>query len=475
MPGRPLPPAGGWWSGWGRAAVAALATAGLLGWCTSGRPGISFVDFVGFADRARQLGDPLAWMHPLYPVGYPALLAAGRAILGDVVLAGEVLGVLSGALLAGVVARSLGLGAALWILGSGTVLASGVLEGTDLPATALSVTALLLAARAREAPDPAVAWRCSLLAGGVAGAACLVRYTALPVPLLVLLAAPRRWAALAGVGVGIAPHVVGAWIAGASPLPDQRGNLAIAVGHHASPWALDTLRRWPGGFARALGLAAGGPAGILGVAGLAVGLITRDRRAALLAGLAVLHLAGLGLLFSNPRLVLPAHVAVLLGVAFLPAGLAALLALAPATARLAQPTARGGAVLLGIAGVILAVRAAPEARAPTPEAVAVAAIAREAGRLEGPFVSNSPWFHARRDGWVEAAASLRSIAPDARGLGPADLAVVMERTGMRCVALEAGRTARDQPGLVPLHGRQPPGFRRVLRARSWVVLEPGVP
>ncbi|MBN1337493.1 MAG: hypothetical protein JXB39_16180 [Deltaproteobacteria bacterium] len=458
-------PAAGWQAG-----IAALAAMGLLAWITSGRPGVSFVDFVTFADRAHHLGDPSAWMHALYPVGYPLLLAAGRAVLGDVVLAGEVLGVLAGSFLVWTAARSLGLGAALWLLGSGTILAGGVLEGTDLPAAALSVAALLSAAHARDAGHGREALRWSAWAGVLAGAACLVRYTAVPVPILVLVAAPRRGAALAGIAILLVPHLAGAWIAGESPLPDQRGNLGIAWGPHGSPWHPDTLRRWPDGFVRAMGHAAPGVAGGLGLAGLAVGLLLRDRRAALLGGLAVVHSSVLAMLFSNPRLALPAHACVLLGATFLPPGLAAWLARRPGTARYALLAGRGGAFVLGVLGLVLAARAAPALRVPPPEAQAVSLLAQRAGGLSGPFLSNSPWFHVRRDGWVEGAVQIRSVAADPRTFGPEDLARVMDRGRVPYVALEIGRLTRDLPGLSPLVQVRVPGFRRLLRAQGWMVL-----
>ena len=49
------------------------------------------VDFISFSSRAWRLTRGEDLFHGLYPVGYPALLAVGHGLLGDVLVAGKVI------------------------------------------------------------------------------------------------------------------------------------------------------------------------------------------------------------------------------------------------------------------------------------------------------------------------------------------------------------------------------------------------
>ncbi|MBK7761529.1 MAG: hypothetical protein IPI35_35040 [Deltaproteobacteria bacterium] len=115
-------------------------------------------------------------------------------------------------------ARWLGVGAALWALATPMVLEFGAVEGTDMPAAALSLAALATAAR-----RPA-------LSGAFLGAAILCRYTALAAAPVALWLTPARGRLLLTLTLTLAPHWGVALWQGRSPLPDQSMNMAIGAG-----------------------------------------------------------------------------------------------------------------------------------------------------------------------------------------------------------------------------------------------------
>ncbi|MFN7147505.1 MAG: hypothetical protein ACK4YP_27305, partial [Myxococcota bacterium] len=363
-------------------AVAALVAA-VLATLATRHPGLRFVDLIGFSTRARHLGERL--VDPLYPVGYPAVLAAARALGLDVLVAAKALAVAAGAGAAFAAGVLVGPGGAAWMAAQAGALAWGITEGTDLPAAALALGGIA-AANARR-PG---------LAGLLVGLACMVRYTAIAAVPVVLALAPSSWRTLL---VAVAPHFVLAALTGASPIPDQSMNLEIGAGRPTPLFSLDTLLRWPGGFARALRDALpDGPTAVSAV-GLLVGL--RDRRARALLAWALLHCAAVALAFSNQRLVLPAQLAFALGAVWLvPARFRGLLAVA------ALPLLAWNAHLLW----------SPERRH-----AELATVAEAAAAYDGPFLSNSPWFYVRRDGWVVGSTQLSGLG-DPRGLTPERLA-----------------------------------------------------
>ncbi|MBK9369636.1 MAG: hypothetical protein IPN01_25620 [Deltaproteobacteria bacterium] len=260
---------------------------GVLGWMSNQHPTLRQVDFIGFSVRAERLWGGAALdsdlLNTLYPVGYPALLGLGQRLCGDVLWAGKGLAVLAGAGLVGVTARWLGVGAALWALATPMVLEFGAVEGTDMPAAALSLAALATAAR-----RPA-------LSGAFLGAAILCRYTALAAAPVALWLTPARGRLLLTLTLTLAPHWGVALWQGRSPLPDQSMNMAIGAGGPGqAPSAVEALQR------AVLGALEPWTAK-LGALGLLVGLWRRDRRAWALSLWGLFHVVGLSLAFSTPR------------------------------------------------------------------------------------------------------------------------------------------------------------------------------
>ncbi len=437
-----------------RAGWTALVAAVLLAVIAGLHPDLRFVDFIGFATRARLLPEGSDLINPLYPVGYPAALLVGKGLLGDVLIAGKVLSVLAGAGAVWAASRWISPWAGLWLLCSGAVLTWGSTEGTDMAAAALSIGGLL-AVRSRPG-----------LAGALLGAAFLARYTAIAALPVALLFGRGRLSIAAVFALVTAPHWACALWLGASVLPDQSSNFAIG-GARGGLLSMETLRRLPHGLGRAA-LAVfelpregggGGPPGLatmdramlLGLAGLAVGLLRRDWRAAALVLLAVLHLAGVGMAFVNPRLVLPATLCVVLGAAWLIPG------------RLLIPAA-ALSLWLNL----------PAAREPSVAASSLAKITAQTDALAGPILTSSPWFHQRQDGWITSGVLLRRLG-DSRRLDPATLRSRALAWDVQHVALDIGRVRASYPGLALLaRGKDVEGFVEVAKSPGWRVyrLEP---
>jgi len=410
----------------------------ILGLLAARWPEVRFVDVIGFSARAEALLRGERLVDGLYPVGYPAVLALGRALTGDVLLAAKLLAVLSGVALVAGVGLRLGLAAAAWTAAQTAVVIWGATEGTDLPAAVLSLAALGAASR------PA-------LAGALLGAACLVRYPAIGgLPALLLLVG--RAGAQRAVGaflLATAPHWLTALLTGASVLPQQDLNVSIGAGHAATLWSLDTLARWPVGVGRAAASAFVDLPTWVGLAGLALGLWAHDKRAAALLLLAGTHLALVGLGFANPRLVLPATLAVALGAAWLPRW--PLAALTVGAAALAWTPARTAD--------------------PSVEHAALAAEALR--RVEGPVLADSPWVYRRSEGWLVPAVQLSTLAPASPRVDPPALAALARGHGFAVVVLDLVRTRRSYPGLAPLLEPAPPGgWTLEAKPRGWRILTP---
>ena len=431
-----------------RAGWTALVAAALLVWIAAAHPSLRMVDFIGFATRARQLPGGHDLVNPLYPVGYPALLVLAQGLVGDVLIAGKVLSVLAGAGAVWAVSRWLSPWAGLWLLSSAAMLQWGATEGTDMVAAALTLGGLLAA---RQRPG---------LAGALLGAACLARYTAIAALPVALIFARRR-GVLAGLfALCTAPHWATALLTGAAILPDQSSNLAIG-GQRAPLLSHHTLQRIPHGLGRAVlavidgrgegaaappRLAEMNPAMLLGGLGLLVGLVRRDWRAGALLLLAVLHLAGVGMVFVNPRLVLPASLCLLLGATWVVPG------------RLL--------VVAALAGAMVNLPAAGE---PSVVSSSLLQITAQCDELEGPILSSSPWFHQRKDGWLEAGILLRRLG-DARRLDPALVHSRALSWGVPYLALDIGRVRASYPGLSLLaRGKSVEGFVEVAKSPGWRV------
>lgn len=432
------PPRERWTSGPRAHVLATAVGVGLaLGVIAAAHPDLRFVDFLSFANRARRLREGQELVSGLYPVGYPAVLLGFRLVLGDVLVAGKVLAVLAavGAALAGL--RLVGPGPTLAMVALPGFLAWGSTEGTDLPAYALGLGALALA---RERPA---------LAGALAGAACLTRYTGVAVLPAVLLLSPRRGRVLLAFGLATAPHwAVALWL-GLPVMPDQSQNMVIGGGG-PKLGLLPTLQRLPANAWRAAGEAWGSPWGALGVLGLLVGVVRKERAAWGLALWSALHLVGVGLAFSNPRLVLPATLAAGLGLGWL------------------LPTR--WRPWLALPAALLALAQIPGARVQDEQEQALAVVARV--QVPPPTLASSPLAHQRRDGWLLSAANLRSLGGDPRALTPTRLLEAARARGFRSLVLDADRVHISFPGLSPLMSSPPPaGLELVEKHGDWRVFE----
>lgn len=437
----------------------ALLAAGLLGVVAAAHPELRHVDFIAFATRARRVLAGQELLSPRYPLGYPLVLGLATLLTGRVLLAGKLLSVAAGVALVAAVGRWLGPLPALWLAAQAPLLAWGSTEGTDLPAVALAVGALALAAPQAGAARPAgavVIGPRPLLAGLLAGAAAMTRYPAAVVlPGLVLALLLAREGRARGVGllllgllIATTPHWLAA-LAGLGPLlPDPSENAAIGAG--GGP-ATPPLLRWWAATGRGLRDALSSWPTWLGLGGLLWGLLRRDRRAIALLTWGAAHAALLGLFFSNPRLSLPTTLAASLGAAFLPRWLL------PPLAALA---------LWG---------AWPQLLAPEPGVQARQALIDAAAGRPGPVAATSPWFHLRRaDGWIEAPVFLMDAVPPGTtpgNLTPARLHAWCRERDVALVAVDAGRLARTFPGLRPLATGPVDGFTEIARSPGWRLLE----
>jgi hypothetical protein len=413
-------------------ALAALAAA-TLGGLSALHPHLGFVDFVFFADRAREITHGNELIDGLYPVGYPALLALGHAALGDVLAAGRVLSVLGGVIAVAAVGRMLGPAAGFWLLAQAALLQWGRTEGTDVLAAGLSLACVAMVHEKRP-----------VAAGLLAGSVFLVRYTGLALVPLLLFTGDRRAVARALVVfvAATAPHWAVAVALGEPILPQQEHNVAIGAGGAEHVGWIGTMLRWPWSTLHGAGLAVATGLAAIGLAGALAGGWRQDRRAGLLLGFAALHVAGLGLAFANPRLVLPAALALMAGVAWL----------------LPPRWLAGAAAVVGAYGVVTVVR-------PDPEAEALARIV-EAAPADEPVLSTSPLFHQRKDGWIRPSVSVLELGEDL------DAQVLRERAlqaGYRHIVVDDG-VIRRFPTLKPLRREPPPGYTLVAEADGWRLL-----
>lgn len=417
----------------GAVVVAVVVGAAVL---AAAHPALRFVDFVRFSERARSLWSGAHLTDRLYPVGYPALIAVLAPLCGSALVAGKVVSVASAAALAGVVARRLGAGAALWVLSSHAMLMCATTEGTDLPALALALAAVLSTGR------PAVA-------GALLGGALLMRYTAVAAVPVVLAASPDRRRTLAALIVATSPHWAIALATGGPLLPDQRENLAIAAGSPVPLLSWDTARRWPGGFGRAITDGVGALPVAVATAGFVPALLRRDRRAAAVLAYGVLHAAALGLGFANARLALPVGACAALGAAWL------------------LPPSALAAAAIAFGAWNLRIPADNDAEAA--RAGQVADLLRAHPELPGPVVATSPWFY-RYDGvWIEGGIQLSGLGGGPR-MSPAVLADRLRGAGAHVLALDTARTRRQAPGLdALLSNRAPEGWAALGSPRGWHV------
>jgi hypothetical protein len=400
-------------------AVVTLVVLGAL------HPNVRFVDFIAFCDRARGL--PAGLVDPLYPLGYVAALRALTEALGNSLLAGRALSLLGGGLLIHVLSARLGHIAAACVGVTLGFLAWGSTEGTDMLAAALAISAVLQ-------KD----WK----AGALLGAALMVRYSALAaVPVVLFSRDWKRWLALV---VCTAPHWAVALVTGEALLPDQSANLQIGAQGAAPLLSADTLRRFPMGFWLAFRHME--PVAWVGALGLIIGCRS-DPRARKLLAFAVLHLALLAVVFSRPRLALPATLAMACGGAWL-------LRWRWSPLVLLLPLAFN----LRIAWL------------PVPQELTITPAVNAAAHLEGIFLSSNPWFHGWDEGWVTRARSLREAGPPPT-VTPDTLSVYAKDHGIDHIVLDGGRVMATWPRLEPmLKGQEIEGLERIdIDAPGWRV------
>ncbi len=397
---------------------------------------LRFADFPLFADRAHRLalGDTSALADSLYPVGYPIVLAAAHAVVGDGLLAGRLIAALAAAvLLVGVGWRSPLAAAA--IAGTSAFAAWGPVEGTDVVAASLGALALWVA---RSRPG---------LAGACAGAALLCRFPAVAViPWLLWCAGPGWRTAARGPIIAVALHFGAATLAGGGWLPDQRHNLEIGGSLSSLPL------RWPVATLHAAGLTITDPVVAAALfAAVAGWRRDGDRRGRALIGYAATHCGLLGIAFANPRLVLPAAVAVAA------AGGRSLDRWLPAERW------RYGSPILALAAVGLLV-ARLAASGPTErESARDVLLARVA---PVPVATTSPDVWVRVDGWPLPCRSIRDAGSD----DPAAVLAWLDAAGFTQVVLEDDRVRHQWRGLRPWLREPPPGWAVVAAGGGWRLL-----
>lgn len=403
------------------------------------RDQLELVDFISFAGRAHRLRDGGDLVHPLYPVGFPAMLSAMTALIGDVLWAGKVLAIGAGALAVAATARMLGPMPALWLLAQGALLQWGRTEGTDMPAASLALASLAAATERRAG------W-----AGALAGAACMFRYTGAAVIPAALLLAGNPGIFIGALVATTAPHWATALLTGAPLLPDQSENLSIAAGHATSLFTTETLERWPRGMMQASAIALRQPATWVGAVGLAVGMARRDRRAAGLLGLAIVHLGMIGLAFARPRLVLPATLAIAAGAAFL----------------VPRSHPRLG-WLLPLAGLPVAIGAGMALWPTTNIDGRRAAQAAAMHARPGPFLTSDPWVAVRSGGWLHGGRPLHASGR-ATALTPETVAAAAREQHIPWILVDRSRINRTYPGLAPLmDDKSAPGLTLADRGTGW--------
>ena len=403
-------------------ALAVVVAVGLA------HPGPRFVDFIGFSARARQL--PEALVDPLYPIGYPVLLRLLKPLCGDVLLAGRALSTAGAVLLVALFQRRLGTVPAAAIAATAGWMTFGSTEGTDMLAAALTLGALTHSG-----------WR----AGALLGAALLVRYSAIAAVPVVLMT--RDWRTWVAALVVTAPHWLIALFTGGSLLPDQQANIAIGAAGGPGMWSWHTVERLPMGIW--LAVRDMEPLAWVGALGLLTGL--RDPRgqpssARRLLAFAVLHVVMLGIVFSRPRLALPATLALAAGCAWLLRWRwTPLLLLLPAGWNLSE-----------------SLRSTPQEQSLRP-------ILEATTTLEGTFLSTSPWFCTREQGWLVPAKNMRELG-NPRTVTPDRVARWSIDHGIDYVVVDVGRIPASWPRLHPLMlGEAPAGLTVELQVGDWTV------
>jgi hypothetical protein len=412
--------------------VAALVALSAVGLAVLSRqwPGVRHVDFIQFSGRARALLGGERLFDGLYPLGYPAVLAAVTGVTGDALWAGKALAALAGAGLCGAVARWLGAPAALWLGAQVAFQQWACTEGTDLPAAAASIAAVLAAADKRPA-----------LAGALCGLGCMMRYTGVAaVPVVLALCWERR--AIVALLATVSPHFLGALWEGKWPWPRQEMNLAI--GAAAAAPGQGALGNYVETAWRAFGLAFPDWASRVAVVGFLPALGRKDRRAIGLVAFAVLHVLLISIAFANPRVILPAHLALVLGGTWLVVD-----GLGWVAVQVVCVTVFG---MQNVQGQL--------SREERPDPV----LGFDAALPEGAWAANNARFYSRDGPWLVPAAQVDGLGLPP-GAGVEIIRRALLREGLDYLAVDSA-SHRQFPVLArPLP--EPVGFQVIARSGYW--------
>ena len=251
----------------------------LMGVCI--RDTLQVVDFLAFCGRAQHIWEQ--WVDPRYPPYYPLTLNAVNGLIGEARISGILISVGCGLWLLHISNHLTTKGALALMCSSPFVIWSGT-AGTDLPAAALSVGAILLAKQNSR-------W-----AGIVAGIAFGCRYTALAaIPSVLWMSKDKRqtalWIVLVSVPIWLPPLWTG--LPAFDMSSNERGPLSVVFGPNLQ---------------HGLMVIAKSPFVWLGFMAFAFTPQSKMNRALILA--AITHLVGCSLYFTNPRLMLPIFLAI---------------------------------------------------------------------------------------------------------------------------------------------------------------------
>ena len=250
----------------------------LIGVCV--RDTLQVVDFLAFCGRAQHIWE--LWVDPHYPPYYPLMLKAVHGLIGEARLSGILISLACGLWLLHTSNQLTTKGTLALLCSSPFVIWSGT-AGTDLPAAALSISAILLA---KQNPR----W-----AGIVAGLAFGFRYTALAaLPSVLWMSKDKRltalWLVLVSAPIWLPPLWLGLPTFDMSS--NERGTLTEVFGPNLQHGLMVIARS---------------PFVWLGAVAFAAAPKDKMTRALMLA--AITHLIGCSLYFTNPRLMLPIFLA----------------------------------------------------------------------------------------------------------------------------------------------------------------------
>jgi hypothetical protein len=389
-----------------------LAAAVLLGW--QFQPQLCFVDIISVLERASRIPSGEDLLHPLYPVGYPALLSI---LPGSMQLDwAKLISMLGAMIMLLAVLRRMPWSASLGLLCTGVWAQWGSTEGTDMLAASLSIMAILFS---REK---------TVLSAMLLGLAFLTRYTAIVALPFVLWNMPNRRNGVLCLALVTAPHWALALWQG-EPFFNQSENL---------------LRGGESSFlgrCGQTGLWLLNPVSMLGSVGL-----WRMRREWLPRSLllfALLHCLVITMVFPNQRLVLPALLGISLGCAHL-------------SSRWLWLVLAGG----------LWLNAGIERDG---EWETLAELSHHESLKEGGFLASSAKVHSWRSDGIQSAVPLQALA-EAHLIDPKMAAGWAKQNDVAHLVLRERDCGRRFPALIHLFREpRPPGFSKGDCVGDWCI------